>query len=99
MAGIGSDFAANVVIYYQRSNNDAQIFGYLSSLAGMMSLDIFSPNQVTRTYQQGNFTDLVSGYSFAIGGLNNVTTQHTGFQLFTNTGTATVEYQVFGYRD
>ena len=99
-AGIGSDFAANAPVYYQRSSNDAQIFGFSTSNDGAMTLDIMTPNVAAqRTYVQGNYTDLFTGHGFAIGGLQNSTNQHTGFQLFTSTGTATVQYQVFGYRN
>jgi hypothetical protein len=99
MAGIGSDFGANTTVYYQRSNNDNQMFGYSSSTTGSMTLDIMNPNATLQTFTQGNFADLNSGYAFAIGGVQNSTNQHTGFQLFTSTGTATVQYQVFGYRN
>jgi hypothetical protein len=99
MSGIGSDFAANAPVYYQRSNNDAQINGFSTLNIGAMTLDIMNPNTTQQTFVQGNYADLFTGYAFAIGGVQNSTNQFTGFQLFTSTGTATVQYQVFGYRN
>jgi hypothetical protein len=99
MAGIGSDYSANTVLYYQRSNADTQLFGLSSNSDQTMVLDIFNANKAATTLHQGNVADKQSGYSYAIGGMQNSGTQFTGFQLFTSAGTATVEYQVFGYRD
>jgi hypothetical protein len=99
MGGIGGDYSVNAVIYYQRSNADAQIFGLSSNNNQSMTLDIFNANKAATTLHQGNVADNQSGYSYAIGGMQNSSSQFTGFQLFTSAGTATVEYQVFGYRD
>jgi hypothetical protein len=97
--GIGSDFAANTVVYYQRSNNDPQLFGYLNSNRTGLSFDIYNANATAETMHTGTVIDRGSGYNFTVGGLQISSTAFTGFQLFTSTGTATVEYQVFGYRD
>jgi hypothetical protein len=98
-AGIGSDYASNTVIYFQRSNGDPQFFGYSTAGLGGFTMDIFSPNRTGNTYHAGNYSDVNTGYAFSVGGENVVSNQYTGFQLFTSAGTATVEYQVFGYRE
>lgn len=97
--GIGSDHASNATIYYQRSSNDAQFFGQSTSNELSVTMDIFAPNRLSNTLHQGNAMDRITGYSYHIGGMNRTSNAFTGFQLFTSTGTATVEYQVFGYRE
>ena len=97
--GIGGDYASNTTIYYQRSNNDAQFFGETSSGVSAVTLDIYNPNKASTTIHTGQVISSSNGIGFSIGGLQSSGTQFTGFQLFTNTGTMTVEYQVFGYRD
>lgn len=97
--GIGADWGANTVIYFQRSNNDAQFFGLTSNAPTVMTVDIFNPNRSNYTTHTGHFFDVMNAYSYSIGGVQNSTNQFTGFQLYTSTGTATLEYQVFGYRD
>ena len=99
-AGIASDYAANSTLYMQRSNNDNQFFGIPTTQQTGISMDIFGPNLVTSTLHSGHMSDRNSGITYAFGGVQlSTTNQYTGFQLFTNTGTATVKYQVFGYRD
>jgi hypothetical protein len=97
--GIGSDWASNAAVYYQRSNNDAQLFGSLGTNILSLSLDIFNANKSAITMHHGTSVSGDSSQSFTVGGVQNSSTVFTGFQLFTSTGTATVEYQVFGYRD
>lgn len=97
--GIGSDWGANTVVYYQRSNNDAQLFGNSGNNVLSLSLDIFNANRSAITMHHGTSVSGDSSQAFTIGGVQNSSTVFTGFQLFTSTGTATVEYQVFGYRD
>jgi hypothetical protein len=97
--GIGSDWASNATVYYQRSNNDAQFFGLTGNNILSLSLDIFNPNKSAFTMHQGNAISGDTSYAYTIGGSQNSTNQFTGFQLYTTTGTATVEYQIFGYRD
>jgi hypothetical protein len=99
-AGIGSNYTADSAVYYQRSNNDGYFFGGSTNGLVSISMDIFNANKSgVGTMHQGNVMDRNTGYAFAIGGVNIATSQFTGFQLVTTTGTATVEYQVFGYRD
>jgi hypothetical protein len=99
-AGIGSDYTANTAVYYQRSNNDPYFYGAATNGLVSISMDIFNANKSgVGTMHQGNVMDRNTGYAFAIGGVNIATSQFTGFQLVTSEGTATVEYQVFGYRD
>lgn len=98
-AGIGSDYTANGTLYYQRSNNDSQFFGILSPAMLSMSLDIYNPNKAAFTMHHGSLVDANNGFPYFVGGSQYSNTVFTGFQLFTSTGTATAEYQVFGYRD
>jgi hypothetical protein len=97
--GIGGDYSANTTLYYQRSSNDNQIFGYSNSSLFSMSIDIYNANKAAQTHNHGTYVDGNSGYSFTIGGMQGGSLVFTGFQLFTSAGTATVEYQVFGYRN
>jgi hypothetical protein len=98
-AGIGSDYTANATLYYQRSNNDPQFYGIASSALLSASLDIYNPNKAATTMHHGTLVDANFGFPYMVGGSQNSSTQFTGFQLFTSAGTATVEYQLFGYRD
>jgi len=100
-SGIGSEYATNSVAYFQRSNNDANFF-FDSGSTGTESsynLDIFSPNAASRTIHTGGVFNYQSGVGYSVGGAQASTSQFTGFQLFTSTGTMSVQYQVFGYKD
>lgn len=97
--GIASDFSSNTTVYMQRSNNDSQFYGITSNSLTFITMDIANPNVAASTLHSGTCIDNNSGYGYSFGGLNQTTNQFTGFQLFTSTGTATVEYQVFGYRN
>jgi hypothetical protein len=98
-AGIGSDYTFNNTLYYQRSNNDTQLFGIASSALLGWSMDVYNPNKAALTMHHGTLVDANTGFPYMVGGSQNSTNQFTGFQLFTSSGTATVEYQVFGYRN
>jgi hypothetical protein len=97
--GIGGNYTADSAIYAQRSNNDPQMYGQSTTGFLMMSMDIYNANKTVATTHIGNYVDRDTGYAYSFGGVQIATTAFTGFQLFTSTGTATVEYQVFGYRD
>jgi hypothetical protein len=99
--GIGSEYGANTVAYFQRSNNDPNFY-FDSGSTGTQSsysFDIFSPNVANRTIYTGNVFNYQNGVGYSVGGTQTSTNQFTGFQLFANTGTVTIQYQVFGYRD
>lgn len=98
--GLGCSYAADTVIYFQRSSNDAQLFGQQVSGSSFWTMEIATPNISTlSTLHTGTFSDRNSAFAYSFGGEHIGLTAFTGFQLFTSTGTATVEYQVFGYRD
>lgn len=97
--GIGSDFASNTAVYMQRSNNDPQYYGVNGGTEQTITMDIFGPNKSAATLHTGQLMDRNSGYAYSFGGVQTSATAFTGFQLFTNTGTITVEYQVYGYRN
>jgi hypothetical protein len=98
-AGIGSDYTANATLYYQRSNNDPQLFGISSSALLSQSIDIYNPNKAAATMHHGTLVDANFGYPYMVGGSQTSSTAFTGFQLFTSAGTATVEYQLIGYQN
>jgi hypothetical protein len=98
-AGIGSDYAVNTAIYYPRTNGTTQFIGISTSGSVGLTMDIFNPNRTGNTLHTGTASDVNTGYAYSLGGENIVSNQYTGFQLFTSTGTATVEYQVFGYQE
>jgi len=97
--GIGSEHGANAVVYYQRSSNDPVFYGQSTTGLLTMSFDVFNANKAATTTHQGNVVDVNLGYNYTVGGMSRTSSQYTGFQLFTSTGTATVEYQVFGYQN
>jgi hypothetical protein len=98
--GIASDYASNTTLYFQRSNNDNQLYFDTTTNVASYRLDIFQPNDATvATRHHGQHASVGTGYSFAFGGVQTALTAFTGFQLFTSTGTMTVEYQVFGYQN
>ena len=97
--GIGSNWNADTVVYYQRSNNDAQFFGLAGNSPLQLSFDIYNPNVNTYTTHTGTVVSVDNAYNYTVGGIQNANNVFTGFQLYTSTGTATVKYQVFGYRD
>jgi hypothetical protein len=98
-SGIGADFSADATLYYQRSNNDGQFFGISSSSMTALSFDIYNPNKADFTMHTGTILNANFSFPYIVGGANRTSNQFTGFQLFTSTGTATVEYQVFGYQN
>jgi hypothetical protein len=97
--GVGGDFATNAAVYMQRSNNDANYFGQSAASQQTQLFDIFTPNVAAATLHTGQLMDRNTGYAYSFGGVQTASTAYTGFQLFTNTGTITLDYQVFGYRN
>jgi hypothetical protein len=98
--GVGGTYAADTVIYFQRSNNDAQFFGQSASGASFWTMEIATPfPSDASTNHLGTFSDRNSALAYHFGGEQIAASSFTGFQLYTSTGTATVEYQVFGYRN
>lgn len=98
-AGIGADWATTATLYYQRSNNDNQFFGLTTTQQTALILDIFNPNKATDTIHTGQTINRNDGFGYSVNGVQLSNTVFTGLQLFSNTGTVTLEYQVFGYRD
>jgi hypothetical protein len=97
--GIGSDFASNTTIYYQRSNNDPQIYFDTQTGAASYILDIMNPNLARGTTMHGSYASSQTAIALRFGGVQGSSTQFTGFQLFASTGTMTVEYLIYGYRE
>lgn len=98
-SGVGSLFASDTLIYAQRSNGATAWLGQPMAGIGVTVVDVFNANKADRTLWTGSLFDSFSGYGYTISGNQVGTDLFTGFQLFTSTGTATVEYQVFGYRE
>lgn len=98
--GIGSDFSANTVIYFPRSNNSDSFAMDSSQSPASYSIDVMSPqlNVPTRHYGQTASAG-VGPFSYSFGGAQTQSLQVTGFQLYTQSGTATMEYTVYGYRE
>lgn len=97
--GIGGDFASNTTMYYQRSNNDPQL--YFDTQAGTATyiIDICDPNTAFGTTHHGSQASAQNALSYRFGGVQGSASLFTGFQLFTSTGTMTMEYRVYGYRN
>jgi hypothetical protein len=98
-AGIGCDFGSNTTVYYQRSNNDNQIYFDTQTGSATYTLDIMDPQLARGTTMHGRFSSAQTALSLGFGGVQGSSTQFTGFQLFTSTGTMTVEYLIYGYRE
>jgi len=98
-AGLGGNYTANTTLFYPRSDNATELIGIDSPALHSETIDIYNPNKAAATMHHGTLVDANSGFPYFVGGSQNSSTQFTGFQLYTTTGTATVEYQVFGYRD
>jgi len=97
-SGIGAQYATDATLYFQRSNNDPVFYFDTNVARTSYILDIFLPNANSVTYHTGQ-TQNNSAFAFHIGGGHYQVLQNTGFQLIASTGTITMEYQVFGYRD
>jgi hypothetical protein len=97
-SGIGSDYAANTTMYFQRSNNDSVFFFDNSAALSSYALDIYRPNEAATTYHTGHVMNN-TGVAYSVGGGHFVANQNTGFRLACNTGTMTVKYAIYGYRD
>jgi hypothetical protein len=97
--GIGGDFASNTVMYFQRSNNDPQLYFDTQVGTATYIIDICDPNTAFGTTHHGSQASAQNALSYRFGGVQGSTSLFTGFQLFTSTGTMTMQYQVFGYRD
>jgi hypothetical protein len=99
--GIASDWATNATIYMQRSANDPTFFGVAGSTGEQQNaiIDVIAPNLAAPTLHSGQLASRTSAYAFSFGGLQAGNGAFTGFQLTTNAGTITMNYQVFGYRD
>lgn len=97
--GIGSDYGSNTTAYYQRSNNDNQLYFDTNTGTASYAIDILCPQLAVPTRHFGQTVAPVNPVSYSFGGAQTGSLQHTGFQLFTSTGTMTVDYQVLGYRE
>jgi hypothetical protein len=97
--GIGAQYATNATVYMQRSNNDSTFFGQSGVIQQNAIIDIIAPNLAAATVHTGQLIDRETAFAYSFGGVNTTTNAFTGFQLSTNTGTITMNYQVFGYRD
>jgi hypothetical protein len=98
-AGLGSDYAANTVLYYQRTNNDSQFFFDAAGGQANYSIDIMSPQLNTSTRHYGQTSNGSNATSYAFGGGQLGINQCTGLQFYTNTGTMTMEYSIYGYQN
>lgn len=97
--GIGSDYSANTVLYFQRSNNDDSFIMDSSAGPANYSIDIMNPQLAVPTRHYGQTSSGgAAPYSYAFGGAQTSSQQMTGFQTYVNTGTATLEYTIYGYR-
>ena len=99
--GIGSQYATDATVYMQRSNNDSTYFGVAGGTGEEQNamIDVIAPNLAAPTLHTGQLVSRTSGFAFSFGGVQLGNNAFTGFQLTSSTGTITMEYQVFGYRD
>ena len=99
--GLASDYAANAVLYFQRSNADTALFltNTNASTSRFISFDICAPNQATTTmFTSGSYIDTTGIYHYSWGGAHAVATAYDGIKVFTNTGTMDVTYAIYGYK-
>ncbi len=98
--GIGSDFSANTVIYFPRSNAGSNLPMDSSQSPATYTIEVMSPQLAVPTRHYGQTASGgVGPYSYVFGGAQTDSSQMTSFQVYTNTGTMTLEYTVYGYRE
>jgi hypothetical protein len=95
--GIGCAVASDAAFFFARVNDGSAIQTSATSGAAKYALDIYDPNKAVVT--QFNGTGTTAGTGFTWGGQQDGAIAFTGVQVFLTTGTATLGYQVFGYRD
>jgi hypothetical protein len=98
-AGVGGDIGSNATVYFDRSNNASALSlgPAVSSAARIATLDIIGPNVAKQTLYSGYYSDTSNLVSFTIGGAHDVSTAYDGFDIGTNTGTQTIEWELYGY--
>jgi hypothetical protein len=98
--GIAGAYESNTTVYFQRSNNDAEL--YLSTNTAeplrFITMDVSRPHQAVQTEFSGTSSD-GTPRSYYFGGLHNAATAYNGIFLFTSAGTMNVDYYIYGYRD
>ena len=97
--GIGGSYASDATIYFQRTSADAQFFFDSQPNLATYTMEIHRPNEAVPTYHMGQTSSSQTAFAYSFGGVNLTSNVHTGFSLVANSGTMTVEYQVFGYRN
>ena len=96
--GLGSDYGSNATAYFQRTNDGTQLSFDSNTGTASYSMDIMSPQLATATRHYGQTVQSTNPVCYHFGGAQTGLIQHTGFQISCSAGTATLEYQVFGYR-
>jgi hypothetical protein len=99
--GVGGDFSSAASVYFDRSNNASALSlgPAVSSASRIATLDIIGPNVAKQTLYSGYYSDTSNLVSFTIGGGHDVSTAYDGFDIGTNTGTQTIEWELYGYNN
>jgi hypothetical protein len=99
--GVGSSSSSNTVVYFERSNNATSLsLGAATSAATRVTaFDIIGPNSTSQTMYSGFYTEVNNADAFTWGGCHLTSSAYDGFEMATNTGTMTVEYALYGYRN
>lgn len=96
--GLGSDFASNTLLYFQRSNNDTRLLlGFIQTDKRTIAMDIFRPNSAEPTRWSGVYNYDNNGYGYSFHGFHGVASAYDGFALFCTSGTIPVDYVIYGY--
>jgi len=66
---------------------------------GRAVLDVFSPNEATRTAGVSSAIETYNTYTYQFNNTHAVGTAYTGFRLSPNTSTITGTVAIYGYRD
>jgi hypothetical protein len=99
--GVGGDYASAASVYFERSNNASALSlgPAVGSTARIATLDIIGPNVANKTLYSGYYSDASNNISFTIGGVHDVVAAYDGFDIGTNTGTQTIEWELYGYNN
>ena len=99
--GIGASDSASTTVYFERSSNASALSlgPSVGSTSRVAILDIIGPNVAKQTLYTGSYTDISNYSAFSIGGAHDVATAYDGFDIGTNTGTQTIEWELYGYNN
>jgi hypothetical protein len=97
--GSGYSAFSGSLAFSARSNNaSALLLSYATSAVHrVVTFDIINPNKAEPSFFSGYFSETTTADAMTWGGNHLTATAYNGFELFTNTGTMNVTYDLYGY--